>query len=61
VNLGGEADTNGAIAGQLLGALHGASALPAGWTAAVAGEALLMDFADRLLAAALTRLASLAA
>jgi ADP-ribosyl-[dinitrogen reductase] hydrolase len=61
VNLGGEADTNGAIAGQLLGALHGAPALPAGWTAAVAGEALLNDFADRLLAAALTRLASLAA
>ena len=36
VNLGGEADTNGAIAGQLLGAVHGAAALPVGWVAAVA-------------------------
>lgn len=57
VNLGGEADTNGAIAGQLLGALHGASALPAGWTAALAESALLADLADRLLSAALARLA----
>ena len=61
VNLGGEADTNGAIAGQLLGALHGAPALPAGWVAAVAGASLLEDLADRLLAAALSRLASLVA
>lgn len=60
VNLGGEADTNGALAGQLLGALHGAPALPAGWLAAVAGQTLLQEFADRLLAAAFTRLASLA-
>lgn len=60
VNLGGEADTNGALAGQLLGALHGSAALPAKWTGVVASESLLLDLADRLLAAALARLARLA-
>lgn len=58
VNLGGEADTNGAIAGQLLGAVHGAAALPVGWVAAVADEPLLTALADELLNAALTKLAS---
>lgn len=32
VNRGGDADTNGAIAGALLGALHGESAIPARWS-----------------------------
>lgn len=31
VNLGGDADTVGAVAGQLAGARHGASAIPARW------------------------------
>lgn len=31
IALGGDADTNGAVTGALLGALHGASALPSGW------------------------------
>ena len=31
IALGGDADTNGAVTGALLGALHGASALPRGW------------------------------
>lgn len=31
VNRGGDADTNGAIAGALLGATHGAKAIPAAW------------------------------
>jgi ADP-ribosylglycohydrolase len=31
VNQGGDADTNGAIAGALLGAAHGASVIPARW------------------------------
>ncbi len=35
VNRGGDADTNGAIAGALLGAAHGRSALPAQWVATV--------------------------
>lgn len=58
VNLGGEADTNGAIAGQLLGAVHGVAALPVGWVAAVADESLLSALADDLLNAALSKLAS---
>ncbi len=36
-NRGGDADTNAAIAGALLGALHGAAALPAPWTERVLG------------------------
>ncbi len=35
VNRGGDADTNGAIVGALLGARHGASAIPAAWRARV--------------------------
>jgi ADP-ribosyl-[dinitrogen reductase] hydrolase len=31
VSIGGDADTTGAIAGALLGAMHGASAVPAQW------------------------------
>ena len=31
VSLGGDTDTNGAVAGALLGALHGREALPAAW------------------------------
>jgi len=31
VGLGGDTDTNAAVAGSLLGALHGATAIPAGW------------------------------
>lgn len=35
VNRGGDADTNGAIVGALIGAYHGAEALPAAWRTAV--------------------------
>jgi ADP-ribosylglycohydrolase len=35
VNRGGDADTNGAIAGALLGARHGRAAIPAAWLRAV--------------------------
>jgi ADP-ribosylglycohydrolase len=37
VNRGGDADTNGAIAGALLGALHGESEIPEAWKARVLG------------------------
>lgn len=37
VNRGGDADTNGAVTGALLGALHGASGIPADWRGAVLG------------------------
>ena len=55
VNLGGEADSTGALAGQLAGAVYGAAALPAGWRAALARRELLEATADRLLAAAIER------
>jgi ADP-ribosyl-[dinitrogen reductase] hydrolase len=35
VNRGGDTDTNAAIAGALLGAVHGSEAVPARWRAAV--------------------------
>jgi ADP-ribosylglycohydrolase len=37
VNRGGDADTNGAITGALLGAVHGVSVIPERWTRAVLG------------------------
>ena len=37
VNRGGDADTNGAITGALLGAAHGDSGIPARWSRAVLG------------------------
>jgi ADP-ribosyl-[dinitrogen reductase] hydrolase len=56
-NFGGDADVIGAIHGQLAGALYGAQAIPAGWLSALARRPLIEDLADRLLAAALVRLA----
>ena len=35
VNLGGDADTNGAITGGLAGAIYGFSAIPEDWVAAL--------------------------
>jgi ADP-ribosylglycohydrolase len=52
VNLGGDADTNGAITGQLAGACFGAEGLPAVWLAALAGRGRIEALADALLAAA---------
>lgn len=57
VNLGGDADANGAIAGQLLGVLHGAASLPVPWRTGIAAPGLLIDFGERLLSAALDQLA----
>jgi ADP-ribosylglycohydrolase len=54
VGLGGDTDTNAAVAGALLGALHGRSGLPAPWLArledrdAIEAEALaLAELAER--------------
>jgi ADP-ribosylglycohydrolase len=52
VNLGGDADTTGAIAGQLAGAYYGAPGLPAAWRAALAGRERIESLADALLAQA---------
>lgn len=49
VNLGGDTDTTGAVAGQLAGALHGLTGVPARWLAPLAWRERLVDTADRLL------------
>ena len=48
VNAGGDADTNGALAGAVLGARYGASAIPLRWTAYVAQKDRLASLGDRL-------------
>jgi ADP-ribosyl-[dinitrogen reductase] hydrolase len=48
VNLGGDADTIGAVAGQLAGALYGASAIPRRWLAGLPDEARLRELASLL-------------
>ena len=49
VEAGGDTDTNGAVAGAVLGALHGAGAIPERWTERVARADRLVTIADRLL------------
>ncbi len=53
VNLGGDADTIGAMAGAVAGAYHGAEALPPRWTQALEdgdkGRGYVIRLADRLL------------
>lgn len=48
VNLGGDADTTGAIAGQLAGAHFGAQGVPAAWRAALAQRERVETLADAL-------------
>ncbi|TXN00179.1 ADP-ribosylglycohydrolase family protein [Methylobacterium sp. WL64] len=48
VNLGDDADTVGAVTGQLAGALYGASAIPERWLHPLAWRDQLIDLADRL-------------
>ena len=50
VNLGGDADTTGAIYGQLAGAFYGESAIPLAWREKLAHRGLITSFADKLLA-----------
>ncbi|CAN1535425.1 DraG ADP-ribosylglycohydrolase [Sphingomonadaceae bacterium] len=50
-NLGDDADTTAAIAGQLAGAIEGAGAIPAPWLQKLAWRERLTDAADRLFAA----------
>ena len=58
VNLGLDADTHGALAGGLAGALYGAPALPAAWVSGLALGEDIAATADRLLAAAQERAAT---
>jgi len=49
-NLGEDADTTAAIAGQLAGALHGASGIPGRWRAQLAWHDRIVRYAEALLA-----------
>jgi ADP-ribosylglycohydrolase len=49
IHAGGDTDTNGAVAGAVLGAIHGASAIPERWTSRVARADELTALADRIL------------
>lgn len=48
VNLGDDADTTGAVYGQIAGAYYGASEIPSHWIDVLAHRNLITDFADRL-------------
>jgi ADP-ribosylglycohydrolase len=49
VNLGDDADTTGAVYGQLAGAFYGVNAIPRQWRARLAMRETIEDLADRLL------------
>ena len=51
VNAGGDADTTGAIAGMIMGALHGDAGLPERWLRALDSDAYkhCLDYADGLI------------
>ncbi|TDC20511.1 ADP-ribosylglycohydrolase family protein [Streptomyces sp. 8K308] len=46
VNHGGDSDSTGSICGNLLGALHGETALPPAWVAELEGRETLLALAD---------------
>jgi len=48
VNLGDDADTTGAIYGQLAGAYHGIEGIPAEWREKIAMREMILDFARNL-------------
>lgn len=54
-NLGGDADTNAAIYGQLAGAFYGESGIPASWLAKLAWKDEIRGKADRLYSHAIAR------
>jgi ADP-ribosylglycohydrolase len=48
VNLGDDADTTGAVYGQLAGAYYGEAGIPADWRAVIAMRPKIEELADRL-------------
>jgi ADP-ribosylglycohydrolase len=46
VNHGGDSDSTGSVCGNLLGAIHGETALPPGWVAELEGRATVLELAD---------------
>lgn len=55
VNLGDDADTTGAVYGQIAGAYYGESGIPAEWLEKLAMVDLIREFADKLYAMARAR------
>jgi ADP-ribosylglycohydrolase len=55
VNLGDDSDTTAAIYGQLAGAFYGSDAIPADWLSKLAKREMIVEFADKLLAASSLR------
>jgi len=51
VNLGDDADTTGAVYGQLAGAYYGATGIPSEWLDKLHARPLITEFADRLIGA----------
>ncbi len=49
VNIGKDADTYGAIYGQLAGAFYGEKGIPEEWRAVLAKRQLIEQFAERLM------------
>ncbi|CAG0926788.1 ADP-ribosylarginine hydrolase Tri1 [Thermoflexales bacterium] len=54
VNLGEDADTTGAVYGQLAGAFYGEENIPAAWRDTIAQRQLMVELAEKLYAAAET-------
>lgn len=48
VNLGDDADTTGAVYGQIAGAFYGASGIPEDWLSKLHGRNMIQGLADRL-------------
>lgn len=48
VNLGDDADTTGAVCGQIAGAFYGADGIPARWLELLAKRELITNLATRL-------------
>lgn len=48
VNLGDDADTTGAVYGQLAGTYYGVDSIPEGWRGKLAKREVILDLADRL-------------
>lgn len=46
VNHGGDSDSTGSVCGNLLGAMHGETALPPAWVAELEGRAAILELAD---------------
>ncbi len=55
-NLGGDSDVTSAVCGQIAGAFYGAGAIPSAWRESLMRRPLIEDYADRLLAHALTQM-----